>query len=133
MVTRAASALGSTGGVKGDIATLVQPRLRDRMLVGVCFRHDSNRTEQTYCRPVKRFVFHQVRHPGEMAEQEINAFLTCLTVREKVRVSTEPQSLSAIFFLCRHVLGFVTPYTLAASHRTEISSRGGTEVTTGDG
>jgi hypothetical protein len=40
-------------------------------------RHYSRRTEQTYCHWVKRFIFfHKVRHPAEMAEPEINAFLS---------------------------------------------------------
>ncbi|MCX6373401.1 MAG: phage integrase N-terminal SAM-like domain-containing protein, partial [Actinobacteria bacterium] len=39
-------------------------------------RHYSHRTEQAYCLWVRRFIrFHAVRHPAEMAEPEINAFL----------------------------------------------------------
>ena len=34
-------------------------------------------------------VFHKLRHPGEMAEPEINAFLTHLAVKEKVSASTQ--------------------------------------------
>jgi hypothetical protein len=38
---------------------------------------------------VKRFVyFHHVRHPADMAEPEINAFLTHPAVKEKVSAST---------------------------------------------
>jgi site-specific recombinase XerD len=40
-----------------------------------------------------------------MAEPEINAFLTHLAVKEKVSASTQNQSLSALLFLYRHVLG----------------------------
>jgi hypothetical protein len=48
---------------------------------------------------VKRFiVFHNVRHPAEMAEPEINAFLTHLAVRETVSASTQTQALSALGF-----------------------------------
>ena len=55
---------------------------------------------------VKRFIhFNHVRHPGEMAEPEINAFLTHLAVKEKVSASTQTQALSAILFLYRHVIG----------------------------
>lgn len=65
----------------------------------------SRRTEQTYCQWVKRYIFfHKVRHPAEMAEPEINAFLTHLAVQEKVSASTQNQALSAILFLYRHVL-----------------------------
>jgi integron integrase len=55
---------------------------------------------------VKRFIFfHKVRHPAEMAEPEINAFLTHLAVKEKVSASTQNQALSALLFLYRHVIG----------------------------
>ncbi|MBN1477248.1 integron integrase [Candidatus Sumerlaeota bacterium] len=69
-------------------------------------RHCSPRTEQTHCHWVQRFVrFHDLRHPAEMAEPEINAFLTHLAVKEKVAASTQNQALSALLFLYRHVLG----------------------------
>jgi integron integrase len=69
-------------------------------------RHYSVRTQQTYCHWVKRFIhFHNVRHPAEMAEPEINAFLTHLAVKEKVSASTQNQALSALLFLYRHVIG----------------------------
>jgi len=69
-------------------------------------RHYSKRTEQAYCRWVRRFVhFHDLRHPAEMAEPEINAFLTHLAVTDKVSASTQNQALSALLFLYRHVLG----------------------------
>jgi integron integrase len=60
---------------------------------------------QTYCHWVKRFIyFHKVRHPDEMGEPEINAFLTHLAVKERVAASTQNQALSALLFLYRHVL-----------------------------
>jgi integron integrase len=69
-------------------------------------RHYSRRTEQCYRHWVKRFIFfHHVRHPAEMAESEINAFLTHLAVKEKVSASTQNQALSALLFLYRHVIG----------------------------
>jgi hypothetical protein len=69
-------------------------------------RHYSIRTQQTCCHWVTRFIqFHNVRYPAEMAEPEINAFLTRLAVKEKVSASTENQALSALLFLCRHVIG----------------------------
>ena len=68
-------------------------------------RHYSRRTEQTCCQWVKRYIhFHHVRHPAEMAEPEINAFLTHLAVKEKVSASTQNQALSVLLFLYRHVL-----------------------------
>jgi integron integrase len=46
-----------------------------------------------------------MRHPVEMAEPEINAYLTHLAVKEKVSASTQNQALSALLFLYRYVLG----------------------------
>jgi len=69
-------------------------------------RHYSRRTEQTYCQWARRYIrFHGLRHPAEMAEPEINAFVTHLAVHEKVSASTQTQALSALLFLYRHVLG----------------------------
>ena len=83
-----------------------QPKLLDRLAEALRARHYSPRTEQSYRHWVKRFIFfHNVRHPAEMAEPEINAFLTHLAVQEKVSASTQTQALSALLFLYRHVLG----------------------------
>jgi integron integrase len=80
--------------------------LLDQMREALYSRHYSRRTEQTYCNWVKRFGhFHNVRHPAEMAEPEINVFLTRLAVKEKVAASTQNQALSALLFLYRHVIG----------------------------
>ena len=69
-------------------------------------RHYSRRTEQAYGHWVTRFLHvHQGRHPAEMAELEINGFLTHLAVREKVSASTQNQALAALLFLYRHVIG----------------------------
>jgi integron integrase len=83
-----------------------KPKLLDQLREALRARHYSRRTEQTYCLWVKRFIFfHHVRHPAEMAEPEINAFLTHLAVKERVSASTQNQALSALLFLYRHVLG----------------------------
>ena len=83
-----------------------QPRLLDQMREALRSRHYSRRTEQSYCHWVKRFVlFHGARHPSEMAEPQINAFLTYLAVKESVSASTQNQALSALLFLSRRVIG----------------------------
>jgi len=84
----------------------VKPKLLDQLREALRARHYSRRTEQTYCQWVKRYIhFHNVRHPAEMAEPEINAFLTHLAVKAKVSASTQNQALSALLFLYRHVIG----------------------------
>ena len=83
-----------------------KPKLLDRLREALRSRHYSRRTEETYCLWVKRFIyFHKIRHPAEMAEPEINAFLTHLAVKERVSASTQTQALSALLFLYRHVVG----------------------------
>jgi integron integrase len=83
----------------------MSPRLMDEMRDALRARHYSRRTEQAYCLWVKRYIyFHNLRHPAEMTEPEINAFLTHLAVQEKVSASTQTQALSALLFLYRHVL-----------------------------
>jgi len=84
----------------------VKPKLLDQLREALRARHYSRRTEQTYCQWVKRYIyFHNIRHPAEMAEPEINAFLTHLAVKAKVSASTQNQALSALLFLYRHVIG----------------------------
>ncbi len=82
-----------------------KPKLLNHLREALLSRHYSSRAEQTYCYWVKRFIFfHKVRHPAEMAEPEINVFLTHLALREKVSVSTQNQALSALLFLYRYVI-----------------------------
>jgi integron integrase len=86
-------------------ATIVS-ELIDELRVALRARHYSRRTEQAYSLWVRRFIrFHGLRHPAEMGESEINAFLTHLAVDETVGVSTQTQALSALLFLYRHVVG----------------------------
>jgi integron integrase len=65
----------------------------------------SIRTEQSYVPWVKRFIlFHGKRHPDELGEAEVAAFLTHLAVNRNVSPSTQNQALNALVFLYRYVL-----------------------------
>ena len=89
----------------GALRAPTKPKLLDRMREAMRSRHYSRSTERSYCNWVKRFIFfHNVRHPDEMGEAEINAFLTHLAVKEQVSASTQNQALSALLFLYRYVL-----------------------------
>ena len=82
-----------------------KPKLLDQLREALRACHYSCRTEQSYCEWVKRFIyFHNIRHPSEMGEPEINSFLTSLAVQGRVSASTQNQALSALLFLYRHVL-----------------------------
>ena len=84
---------------------IAKPKLLDQVQLALRSRHYSRRTEQTYAHWIRRFIlFHGKRHPAEMAEPEINEFLTDLAVRARVSASTQNQALSALLFLYRYVL-----------------------------
>jgi len=87
-------------------STPVKPKLLARMGEALRCRHYSRSTERTYVQWVRRFIhFHNLRHPEELAEPEVNRFLTHLAVVEHVSSSTQNQALAALLFLYRHVLG----------------------------
>jgi integron integrase len=82
-----------------------KPKLLTQLSQAIRSRHYSRKTESTYIHWIKRFIFfHHVRHPQEMAEPEINAFLTNLAVKEHVSASTQNQALCAIIFLYKYVI-----------------------------
>ncbi len=82
------------------------PRLLTRVREAIRARHYSRRTERAYVGWIRRFVrFHQLRHPDEMGEAEVTAFLTHLATDRHVAAATQNQALSAILFLYRKVLG----------------------------
>lgn len=69
-------------------------------------RHFSIRTEEAYLHWIKRFIlFHGKRHPTQMAEGEVAAFLSHLAVEGQVASATQNQALNALVFLYRNVLG----------------------------
>ena len=69
-------------------------------------RHYARRTVATDEQWLRRFLrFHQMRHPRQMGEAEINAFLSHLATEERVSASTQNQALAALLFLYRTVLG----------------------------
>ncbi|HXI73807.1 MAG TPA: integron integrase [Verrucomicrobiae bacterium] len=69
------------------------------------FRRLAWRSEQAYRDWIKRFIFfHGKRHPKDMGEAEVEAFLTHLATELKVSASTQNQALNALVFLYRHVL-----------------------------
>jgi integron integrase len=83
-----------------------RPRLLDQVRQRARLRHLSPRTEQAYVRWIRRYIlFHGKRHPREMGEPEISAFLSHLATARQVAASTQNQALAALLFLYREVLG----------------------------
>jgi integron integrase len=88
-----------------------EPRLLDRLRQEIRVRHYSIRTERSYVDWVRRFiVFHGKRHPGEMGEQEVAAFLSHMAVERQVAAATQAQARSAILFLYKEVLKIQLPW-----------------------
>jgi integron integrase len=80
-------------------------KLLDRMRETLRAQHYSYRTEQTYVDWCRRFIlFHNKRHPKEMGNIGVEAFITHLAIKRKVAASTQNQALSAIIFLYKEVL-----------------------------
>ena len=68
--------------------------------------HYSIRTEEAYISWVRRFIlFHNKKHPAQMAEPEIREFLTYLACQRNVSASTQNQAFNALLFLYKKVLG----------------------------
>jgi len=87
------------------------PRLLDRVRAASRLRHLSRRTEKAYVAWIRRFIlFHGKRHPAEMGEAEITAFLSMLATERHVSASTQNQALGALLFLYRVVLDRNVPW-----------------------
>ena len=80
-------------------------KLLDQVRDIMRLKHYAYRTERTYTGRIKRFIlFHDKKHPGEMGEPEVEAFLTWLAVDRNVAKSTQNQAFNALIFLYREVL-----------------------------
>jgi hypothetical protein len=76
--------------------------------------HYSLSTEKAYVYWARFFIrWHGrggvMRHPREMGETAVEAFLTMLATERHVSASTHNQALSALLFLYREVLGVICP------------------------
>jgi integron integrase len=81
------------------------PKLLTQVRRALRVEHKSLRTEQAYVGWVRRFVrFHGLRHPREMGEAEVRAFLSHLANERDVAASTQNQALAALLFLYRAVI-----------------------------
>jgi integron integrase len=86
-------------------------RLLDQIRAACRVRHYSRRTEQAYVYWARWFVLaHDRRHPQNMGEREVAAFLTSLATTHDVAASTQNQALAALLFLYRHVLDVQLPW-----------------------
>ena len=81
------------------------PRLLDQVRNRIRYLHYSLQTERAYIHWIKRYIyFHNKRHPKDMAESEVVAFLNYLANKKRVSASTQNQAMNAIVFLYKQVL-----------------------------
>lgn len=81
------------------------PRLMEQVRAAIAARHYSPRTDRAYTDWILRYInFHGRRHPKEMGEPEVTAFLSHLATVRRVSASTQNQALAALLFLYREVL-----------------------------
>lgn len=93
-------------GNPGMAAAAPKPRLLQQVRDAIRRKHYSPRTEDSYVHWIKRFVyFHGKRHPAELGEAGVTAFLNHLARDRKVAATTQNQALSALLFLYREVMG----------------------------
>lgn len=82
------------------------PRLLDEVRRVLRLKHYSLRTEAIYVQWIRRFILaNGKRHPRDMGEMEVEAFLSNLAVAGKVAAATQNQALAAVLFLYKQVLG----------------------------
>jgi integron integrase len=88
-----------------DAPSQAQPKLHELFRNAIRVRHYSIRTEKTYWYWIRYFIrFHRMRHPRELGEREVAAFLTWLATRRHVAAATQNQALNALVFLYKQVL-----------------------------
>ncbi|MEE4203004.1 MAG: tyrosine-type recombinase/integrase [Halieaceae bacterium] len=82
------------------------PRFLDQLRADLRARGYAYATERTYLHWVRRFIlFHGKRHPREMGQHEIEAFLNHLGAHASVSPSTQRTALNALMYLYIKFLG----------------------------
>jgi len=75
--------------------------VRERMMV----QRYAKRTIDTYIYWIKFFIlYHQKRHPSELADAEVEQFLSFLANERQVAIKTQATALNALVFLYRQIL-----------------------------
>lgn len=97
--------------MKPGTPALRSTRLLDQVRERARYLHYSLSTEKVYLYWIRFFIrWHKLRHPRDMGAPEVEAFLTMLATERRVSSSTHNQTLSAILFLYREVLGSELPW-----------------------
>ena len=95
----------NAAGIEPKQAAPEKVKLLDQVREVIRLKHYSIRTEESYVGWIRKFIlFHGKRHPAEMTEAEVRAFLSHLATHDNVTASTQNQAFSALLFLYRQVL-----------------------------
>ena len=87
------------------------PRLLDLLRQQIRYLHYSLRTEEAYVHWVRAYIrFHGLRHPAELSQADVEAFLAWLAAERGVAPATHRQALSALLFLYQKVLRVHLPW-----------------------
>jgi integron integrase len=87
------------------VSSTGKPKLLEQVRQLLRLRHYSLRTEEAYLGWIRRYIlFHGKRHPADLVEKDVSAFLSSLANDGQVAASTQNQALSALLFLYKEVL-----------------------------
>jgi site-specific recombinase XerD len=68
-------------------------------------RRYAKRTIETYIHWIKQYIlFNHKQHPAELAEQEVEAFLTYLVTQRNVAAKTQAVALNSLSFLYKEII-----------------------------
>lgn len=85
--------------------TIKQPKLLDKVKLVLRKERYSKKTEEAYTKWIKQFIiYNSKQHPEVLTKENIEKYLTHLTVDRNVSASTQNQALCAIVFLYKKVL-----------------------------
>lgn len=103
---------------------VTQPRLLDQLCRCIRDKHYTLSTGRTYVYCAKWYIrFHGLRHPADMGPSEIRTFLSYLNNDRHIAGSAYSQSLCALLFLYKEVLGIELPWIEGISRPTRPPKR----------
>ena len=84
---------------------MAELRLQQQFIETCITMHYAYKTQKSYWYWIRRFIlFHDIRHPDTLHEQDVARFLTYLAVDQHVAPSTQSNALNSINFLYKNVL-----------------------------
>ena len=84
-----------------------KPKLLDRVRQLLRLRRYSGRTEQAYVAWIRRYIlYHGKRHPSELDEEHVAAFLSSLALEGNVAASTQNQARKSFAHVPRQMMSY---------------------------